>query len=431
MITKKYKSIFSYVAALTVGLLMVNCEQEDTTGYSTLIPNSTNLEITTEVTSVTLIEDGSVYEFTASLSQVQVVDVKLYAFQIDGDATLGDDYTLDQSLVITAGSTSAIGQITILQDGVFEETETAKIQIGNNKTANATQASATMEFTILNYSEGDLAIDFNWDMSEVITDASGEAIDPEDFANMRLILSSTPDNLNAVISTDDDGQEGFKSLIIPQDLADGTYYVVTDFTSTNEENFRDLNLNLTYNQIGLINDEVNEYANAINSSNTCAYFVTEMIVKSGDNYEITMVNEISNAVTDLAAFEGTWTGTTSYGYPTQVVTTMIDENTLSITGIAVGFMEQDWGEEISEMTTLTMDVDLVTGELTIAEAYYMTTIYDGAEQDLYYLSATGKLNQCDLGMYLDYDLIQGGTSYTDWLTIGNGYPEFIEDINIE
>ena len=134
---------------------------------------------------------------------------------------------------------------------------------------------------------------------------------------------------------------------------------------------------------------------------------------------------------NLDDFVGSWTGTTSYGYPTQVVTSINADGQLEITGIGVGFMENDWGEVITDMATLVMDVDLETGNFTIPESYYMSTTYQGAPQAPYYLSAVGNLNACSGQMYLDYDFIQAGTSYTEWLTEGYGYPPFEETITIE
>lgn len=66
MITKNYKSIFSYLAAITTALFVVSCDQEDNTGFSTLEPTSPTLSVTTSVSSKSLIEDDSVYEFTAT-----------------------------------------------------------------------------------------------------------------------------------------------------------------------------------------------------------------------------------------------------------------------------------------------------------------------------------------------------------------------------
>lgn len=290
MITKNYKSIFSYVAALTVGLFMLSCDQEDNTGFSTLVPTSPNLDITVSETNVILVENDQVFEFTASISQVQLVDVKLYAFQADGDAD-GDDYALDGSIVIPAGTTSATGKLTILKDDILEDTETLKVQIGNNKTANTTPNSAFIDITILNYTEGDLILDMNWAMSETTTDNSGEEIDPEDFADLRLLISSTPDNAGDIGVADD---SGFKTFVLSSDTPDGMYYVVADFTEASSI-VKDLDLLLDFNQTGVINNDSYDYPSALNTGNSCAtvYYVMAELEKNGESYTITRVGEKS------------------------------------------------------------------------------------------------------------------------------------------
>ena len=114
----------------------MSCDQEDNTGLSTIVPTNPSLSITTSVSSLSLIEDDSSYGFTVTISETQLVDIKLSVSQIGGDATMGEDFSVSGSLIIPAGSTSASGSITILSDELMEETETVKIQIGDNTTAN-------------------------------------------------------------------------------------------------------------------------------------------------------------------------------------------------------------------------------------------------------------------------------------------------------
>jgi len=408
MITKKYKSIFSYVAALAIGLLMVNCEQEDNTGFSTLDPTSPDLNITTSVTSVTLVENGSEYEFTASISEVQLVDVKLYAFQAGGTATLGADFTLDQSLVIPAGSTSVKGKITILQDDIKEPTETAQIKIGNNKTANATQASATMNFTILNYTEGDLMIDLSWAMSSATTDNSGEAIDPEDFADMRLLISSTPDNAGDVGEADD---SGFETLVLAADTPNGVYYVVADFYDANSEIIRDLDLDLELNQGGKINGDLHNYPSAISNEFVCEanYFVMAKITKSGTTYTVEDVasNNIQNSTIS-------WGGTdvkdyyAPDGWDSKVVTSIDCAGLFTISGLNAEWMSEVWGETIETEGVVYYTVD-GSGNVTIDEQYIFTTSYSGSLYD-YTVTATGTLDEVTGTLDLQYHLFQDGWS---------------------
>jgi len=304
MITKNYKSIFSYAAALAIGLFVASCEQEDNTGWSTFSPTSPAITITTEVTDVTLVENDQEYTFTVTLSEAQLVDVKVYPIQVGGDATVGDDYTISGSLVISAGSLSSTGKIKILKDDLIEPTETVKIQIGNEKTANAAITPATMNFTILNYTEGDLVLDMSWAMSEKTTDSSGEVIKPTDFADLVLTISSTPDLDGAIDSADG---AGFETIVLSGDEPNGDYYVVSSFWSANTDIDRDLDLNLELNQSGIINGDSYEFSGALNSMISCEeiYYVMGKITKVGTSYTFENIAEKSEVT--AAPFIGTAT----------------------------------------------------------------------------------------------------------------------------
>jgi len=357
-----------------------------------------------------LVEDNSTYEFTASISEVQLVDVKLYAFQADGDATLGDDFTLTQTLIIPAGSTSATGSITIIQDEILEPTETAKIQIGDNKTANASQSTAFMDFTILNYSEGDLDIALSWEMATPTTDDAGEEIDPVDFADMRLLVSSAPDNSGDIAQADG---AGFESLILPADTPDGVYYVVADFYAADEVIFRDLNLDLVFNEIGLINDQAHDYASAINNTLVCEanYYVMAMLTKSGDNYTIEDVrlnNMDSYAIDWSVGYDVLDYYEPTDGYDSYIYTGIDCTGETVISGLNKGWMESTWGETIVEEGTVYYTVD-DAGVVTIEEQYIFTTNYDGSLYP-YTVTATGTLDEVTGELYLEYHLFQDGWS---------------------
>jgi hypothetical protein len=116
-------------------------------------------------------------------------------------------------------------------------------------------------------------------------------------------------------------------------------------------------------------------------------------------------------------FVGTYAGSTYYG-PTEVVTSLNSSGKLQITGIGVAFLTGYWGEVITSMQTLPMNVDLDTGNFTIDLANYATTTYNGDPQPLYKLSATGNLNACSGTMYLYYDFNQEGVG--SYITAGYG-----------
>ncbi len=404
MITKNYKSIFSYLAALTVAIFIVGCEgQEDNTGLNTLAPTSPTLSVSTDG-GATLIENNSVYTYTATLSTTQLVDVKLYISQVGGDATNGVDFTIDGSLVIPAGSLSATGEIKILSDDLIEATETVTIQIGDNRVANAALTSATMDFTILNYTDGDLVIDMGWAMSKV-TDDAGNEIGATDFADLRLLLSSAPNNVDIVGGADGGS---FETYVLSGSEPDGEYYVVADFYAASDI-AREIDLNLEMNQAGIINGDTYSYPAGLNNEVTCApnFFVMMKITKSGDNYSFEDVSK-----RNLVQIE--WSGVDAYdfyapeGWGSHVVTNVDCTGGFTIAGLNAEWMLEVWGEVIEEEGTVYYTVD-ENGTVTIEEQYVFTTSYSGSLYD-YTVSGTGTLDLENGTFNLQYNLFQDGWS---------------------
>ncbi len=421
IIFKKSVLLYSMMALV---LLVSSCtsDQEEYTGAGNVVPTSPQITITPEVSNLSLVEDDSSYSYTVALSTVQLVDVVVKISQVDGDATMGEDFTIDNSLVISAGSTSATGTITILSDELAEETETVTIQVGDNTTANASITPETMTFTILNLSEGDLVIDLDWMQSSSVTDNFGNEADALDVADLRLLITNIP---YTQILDNSDGSE-FENYVLTADKPDGEYYIVADFYSATDIE-TNIDLNVTFNQLGKINDQTYNFTDALNTGLTCSsvYFIMAKIIKVGSDYTISYAGQKN--VTDLADYVGTWTGTDIYG-PTEVTTTLDADGVLWITGVGVTFMETAWGEVIADQVSLPMEIDLGTGAFTIDEAYYMTTTYNGAVQDVYNLSGTGVIDICGSNtMDLEYDFVQGGTSYNAWL---NQYGYFFVESNV-
>ncbi|MFZ2429566.1 MAG: hypothetical protein WAW57_00295 [Lutibacter sp.] len=414
MITKNYKSIFSYLAAITTALFVFGCDQEDNTGFSTLEPSSPTLLVTTSVSSKSLIEDDSVYEFTATLSTVQLVDVKLFVTQVDGDASNGDDYTVDGSVVIPAGSTSAKGKITILSDELIETTETVKIQIGDNRTANSTITPVFMEFTILNYTEGDLAIDLSWAMATATTDNSGNVISPTDFADMRLLVSSTPDNSGNIAEADGGS---FESLVLPANTPNGVYYVVADFYDANSDIVRDLDLNLELNQAGVINGDSYEFPAAISNLGICDlnFYVMTKITKTGNTYTFEDVRRQSYTYSTYTP----WIGADA-DYDSQVSTKEICDG-LYIKGLNAEWMLDWWGEVVVDQKDVFASID-ADGKVTIAKQFLYTTTYNGAVQPNYSVYGSGTYDKATGKLYIKYDLAQGSTSSLATAIMAYGWP---------
>lgn len=134
----------------------------------------------------------------------------------------------------------------------------------------------------------------------------------------------------------------------------------------------------------------------------------------------------------LSDFVGTWTGdgawgNTSLGYETEVVTFLNEDGELMINGLAFGWFQDWWGEVIVTNDPVKMDVDLETGEITIAEQFYITSTYNGDPQPSYNLKGTGMvLNACLKTMQIKPVFVQGGTAI-DGTTWG---PVFVENISL-
>ncbi len=144
---------------------------------------------------------------------------------------------------------------------------------------------------------------------------------------------------------------------------------------------------------------------------------------TGSTAEITIQKHCTLNIND---FVGTYSGETEGEWgPTQVVTSLDENGNLQITGVGVAFLTGYWGEEITSMATLPVNVDLETGDFTIDLAAYITTIYNGEVQPTYYLTATGNLNACSGTMYLYYDFVQGGTSYVEYFESQTKFTEII------
>ncbi len=184
------------ILGLTIALLtLASCNEDDLQNASTMVPTEPTGSVSLDFSNpTTLIEGDESFDFTVSLSETQIVDVKVFLSQTGGTATEGEDFTMPGSILIPANTLSATGTITILSDELAEGPETAIITIGSgNQTANASFTSTTVTFNILNLASGDLAAGLSWEASEPVFDSSGNEIDPTDladfvFANYRCTL---------------------------------------------------------------------------------------------------------------------------------------------------------------------------------------------------------------------------------------------------
>lgn len=128
----------------------------------------------------------------------------------------------------------------------------------------------------------------------------------------------------------------------------------------------------------------------------------------GDTLKYKLKRVAFCALLDDSELAGDWTGSDSWDYPTQVVT-WVDGGIgdFMINGLNVGWMEDWWGEVITDQVPLVM-ILYPNGTLEIEEQYYISSTWLGVPADPYSLSATGKWDNCKKEMFIDYVLHQGG-----------------------
>jgi hypothetical protein len=165
MKTFNLNRLFSLFTALAISSLVVSCDQEDNTGFSTLVPSNASATITFETQPPSTMEEADLeFPFVITLSEAQNVDIVVNLFQAGGDATEGDDFELSaHSITIPAFTTQASGYIKTIFDTEKEEDETVVIQIGDETSANVTLEPIQISFTLQNSVSDNLDITFDWD----------------------------------------------------------------------------------------------------------------------------------------------------------------------------------------------------------------------------------------------------------------------------
>ncbi len=225
---KIFKNIF-YLAAFGALFVMSSCNEDDATGQATLKPTSSvSIAVEGAGTISPVLDDADFsHVVNLTLSEKQVVDVVVFVSQVGGDAVDGEDYKLSTNrIVFPAYSTKSSFEIKILADAKAEDVETLTLQIGDERTANASLAPVTVDFTINNYSGSDLNVGLSW-AAEIIG-ADGSTISPTSLADLRLLVVDGMPYTNIIAELDGGS---FESYTLPSDSVDGDYYIVADFYS--------------------------------------------------------------------------------------------------------------------------------------------------------------------------------------------------------
>lgn len=432
----KTKFLYRYTSLLilVIFIFITSCKEEDDyTGDSVVSPNNVSLTITPSVPGATLVEGDQTFTFDVILSGEQVSDVEVKVFQTGGDAVEGDDFEMDHTVLIPAGSLTGTGEITILSDAVIEGTETLQIQIGDDTTANAGNVTpATMSFDILNYEEGDLNIELSWHPEAY--DQYGSQISSTSIADMILYLV---DPNGDVIGEVDGGS--YEHYVLSSAAMDGTYTIKTGFYSAMSFNDPvDLELMLDYEQVGVFVDSQDFSGLATTATaESCdlEIFLAE-IEKSGDTYTLSE-NAFVQYALDTSIFPGTYDGadgSVGDGFDWQFsnpVTVAMSGDDLTIDGLNYTWMSAIWGETVTSSTPVIINF-YNDGTVEIPEQYYMTTDFDGTLYD-YSIYGSGTWNSCNpYSLHIEYEMNQDGFLVAQWLQ-DNGYSYtnyFIADISL-
>lgn len=140
------------------------------------------------------------------------------------------------------------------------------------------------------------------------------------------------------------------------------------------------------------------------------------------------LERINFCLLTLSDYVGTWTGTDSWGYPTEVTTSLVGGK-LMMNGIGFGWFQDWWGEVIVTNNPVEVDVNLITGNFVINDAKqtvpYLVSTYNGVLQTPYKIKASGKITStCEQIIEFTYSFDQGG--YFDGTSWGPAFKEVIK-----
>ncbi|MEZ4793574.1 MAG: hypothetical protein R2783_08970 [Gelidibacter sp.] len=383
---------------LSAFILTLACSTDDHTGDSTQTPSNPSLSVTLGFANTqTLIEQEASFPFTVSISEPQIVSVVVYLTQTGGTAD-SDDFSIPASVTIPAGATSASGTIDIHADDLVEDTETAVIQIATGFESNVQVSnSQTVTFNIANLVEGDLEIGLLWNTNVFAID--GSEFSPTDLADLRLLITDVP---YTTVLDGSDGS-GFESYTLTSDTPDGEYYVVADWYAAynlGAQGSFPVDLTATFDQVGVINGMTLDFANALNSGNSCSsvYYILAKITKTGQNYDISSVGENSPVV--ASSFVGT---------ATVVVDDWADYAVGASIPIEAGSNPNEFyirnynNPAVANPNTsyMIVTIDPLTGDVTVtSNEAFDYGCSDGA------VSGSGSVNACagTIDLVLDFDL---------------------------
>lgn len=302
--------MFKYLAyVLGLAVIVVACDDDDFTGDSTLTASSPTISIGSASSSA---NEGEKITIDVSISEAQIVDIPVYVSVTDGDASLGDDFTIDNTnsrALISAGRTSTSIVISLVADGVAESDETFTIQIGDDRTTGGSLSSATATVTIVDVTEvvapsETITLGLEWDTEVYDVNSGSELIDPRTVADLRFYIQNADTTIQYIVDGgsfesfvlenntfigDTDGDGNNDTLALPDD----DYVILTDFFGVEDFGAAAdglggtfVDLHFTYAQEGVQSGAL-DYAQAMHTAFVdCQVIHIATITVSGDSYTI-------------------------------------------------------------------------------------------------------------------------------------------------
>lgn len=261
-------------------------------------------------------------------------------------------------------------------------------------------------------------LDVTMDWSTNVLDVIGMTVDPLTVANLRLKIRKSDLSALSTVNTAE-----FETYSFLSTLADGKYYIATDLTATIDAgDFNapiDLDINLTFNQLGTVEKELSFPAVMTNRFACSTYTVyLASVVKAGNTYTIEPYITYPQST-----YSAVWYGTdnTDFEYESEVETYM--GCSLQIQGLSYGWMSDYWGEVIVKGGFA--NITISGGIVTIPNQFYCRTKWNGAVQPDYYIEGTGTYDASGPVpvMTITYDLIQNGVSMASQSS--NSDPAFV------
>ncbi len=165
------------------------------------------------------------------------------------------------------------------------------------------------------------------------------------------------------------------------------------------------------------------YANIVQ----CLNYSIEFSIKEGDGFvAVSPYDGIGKATVNFEVFStidnadlvGSWSGTdavTPFTTGQSYVETEIVGGKLMISGLGFDWITDFWGEDIVAGGTVELEV-YDGGDVVIQKQYYISTTYNGADEDPYTIVGTGRWNNCgdNPTLVINYEMNNYDTNWGNW-----------------